>query len=273
MDKALVHNTDLRVAEANLAEARAALEEVRANRLPATAFGASASYGRSSNGGGLTVPSYGSVSGGTSGAGGGGSGSTSGTGTGGTTASGGGTGTGGTTSSGGGTTTTNGFSSTGHSQWTYNAAFDAAYEVDLFGRIRRAIQAARADTQAYAEARDLVRVDTAAETARAYAQACTYALQSDVQRRSLTIVSGQYDAVVTPARAGLGLRLRGRQRPHLGGADPRAHPRLRGAAPRRPLRPGRAHRRSARARGPGRRRLPQAAAADRPPSPWATARA
>ena len=201
VDKALVRNTDLRVAEANLAEARAALEEVRSNRLPATAFGAGASYGRSSNGGGSSVPSFGSVSGGTTGAGGGG-GSGSGSGTGGTTTSGGGTGTGGTTSSGGGGATSNGLSSSGRAAWTYDAAFDAAYEVDLFGRIRRAIQAARADTQAYAEARDLVRVDTAAETARAYAQACTYALQADVQRRSLAIVSGQYDAVVTQRSLG-----------------------------------------------------------------------
>ncbi|MBE7217736.1 MAG: TolC family protein [Caulobacteraceae bacterium] len=201
VDQALVRNTDLRVAEANLAEARTVLEEVRANRLPATALSAGASYGRSSNGGGLSVPSFGSVSGGTTGGGSGSGGS--GTGSGGTTSSGGGTGSGGTTSSGGGTTTgSSGFSSTGRADWTYSAAFDAAYEVDLFGRIRRAIQAARADTEAYAEARDLVRVDTAAETARAYAQACTYGLQSDVQRRSLDIVSGQYDATVKQRELG-----------------------------------------------------------------------
>ncbi len=203
VDKALVRNTDLRVAAANLAEARAVLDEVRSNRLPATALSTSASYGRSANGGGLTVPSFGAVSGGTTGgSGGGGSGSSSGTGTGGTTSTGGsgsgsGTGTGGTTSSGGGSATsaTSG-SGAGRSGWTYSGAFDAAYEVDLFGRIRRAIQAARADTEAYAAALDLVRVDTAAETARAYAQACTYAQEADVQRRSLDIVSGQYDATV-----------------------------------------------------------------------------
>ena len=202
VDKALVHNTDLRQAEANLAEARATLEEVRANRLPATALSTSASYGRSSNGGGSSVPSFGSVSGGTTGSAGGGSGSSgtgsSGTGTGGTTTSGGGTGsgtgTGGATSSGGTTTSTG--ASKNHTGWTYDGAFDAAYEVDLFGRIRRGIQAARADTEAYAAARDLVRVDTAAETARSYAEACAYADEADVARRSLAIVSGQYDATV-----------------------------------------------------------------------------
>ena len=196
VDKALVHNTDLRQAEANLAEARAVLEEVRANRLPATALSASASYGRSTNGGGSSVPSFGAVSGGTTGTSSGGSGGSGGTGTGGTTSSGGGTGSGGTTSSGGATTGVSTSANTGHTGWTYDGAFDAAYEVDLFGRIRRAVQAARADTEAYAAARDLVRVDTAAETARAYAQACAYADQADVARHSLQIVSGQYDATV-----------------------------------------------------------------------------
>ena len=206
VDKALVHNTDLRQAEANLAEARAALEEVRANRLPATALSTSASYGRSSNGGGSSVPSFGSVSGGTTGSsGGGGGGGSSGTGTGGTTTSGGGTGsgtgTGGTTSSGGGTATSTS-AGAAHTGWTYDGAFDAAYEVDLFGRIRRGIQAARADSEAYAAARDLVRVDTAAETARSYAEACAYADEADVARRSLAIVSGQYDATVRQRRFG-----------------------------------------------------------------------
>ena len=202
--RALQRNTDLRQAEANLLEARAVLEEVAANRLPATALSTSASYGRSANGGGLGVPSFGSVSGGTTGgSGGGGSGGSGGTGTGGTTSSGGGTGTGGTTSSGGGTASgASGSRSTGHVGWTFNGAFDAAYEVDLFGRIRRAVQAARADTEAYAAARDLVRVDTAAETARAYASACTYADQADVARRSLGIVAGQYDTTVRQRRLG-----------------------------------------------------------------------
>ena len=209
--RALVRNTDLRQAEANLLEARAVLEEVSANRLPATALSTSASYGRSSNGGGLGVPSFGSVSGGTTTGGGAGGGSSTGsggtgsggTGTGGTTSSGGGTGTGGTTSSGGGTAAgASGSRSTGHVGWTFNGAFDAAYEVDLFGRIRRAVQAARADTEAYAAARDLVRVDTAAETARAYASACTYADQADVARRSLGIVAGQYDTTVRQRRLG-----------------------------------------------------------------------
>ncbi len=200
VDRALLRNTDLRRAEADLAEARAVLEEVATNRLPATALSTSASYGRSANGGGLSVPSFGSVSGGTTGGSGGGSGGVgsslgSGTGTGGTTTSGGGTGTGGTTSS-GGSTTSSGTRNTGRTGWTYNAAFDAAYEVDLFGRIRRAIQAARADTEALVAARDLVRVDTAAETARAYAQACTYGDQADVARRSLQIVTDSYDVTV-----------------------------------------------------------------------------
>lgn len=46
VEEALVANTDLRIAAANLAQARAVLRESRAGRLPTTDIGAGASYGR-----------------------------------------------------------------------------------------------------------------------------------------------------------------------------------------------------------------------------------
>lgn len=48
VEQALAANTDLRVAAANLAEARAVLKEAQAGRLPTTSIGASGSYARQS---------------------------------------------------------------------------------------------------------------------------------------------------------------------------------------------------------------------------------
>ena len=54
------------------------------------------------------------------------------------------------------------------SDWALSTGLDVAYEVDLFGRVRRGIEAARADVAAAEAERDAVRVIVAAETARAY---------------------------------------------------------------------------------------------------------
>ena len=68
--------------------------------------------------------------------------------------------------------------------WLASGAFNVSYEVDLFGRIRRSIEAARADAAATAEAENVVRITVAAETARAYADACAFSEQATTARRS-----------------------------------------------------------------------------------------
>ena len=73
--------------------------------------------------------------------------------------------------------------------WKYDTLFSVAYEVDLFGRVRRSIEASRADAEAVAAARDGLKVTVAAETARAYAQICTLGEQIDVARHALQLVS------------------------------------------------------------------------------------
>lgn len=55
---------------------------------------------------------------------------------------------------------------------TYDVGLSASYDLDLFGGIRRGIEAVTADSEASEAARDLVRVTVAAETARAYADIC-----------------------------------------------------------------------------------------------------
>lgn len=56
---------------------------------------------------------------------------------------------------------------------TYSAGVSLSYQLDLFGQLRRAIEAAEAGTGAAQAAVDLVRVSVAGGTARAYATACS----------------------------------------------------------------------------------------------------
>jgi NodT family efflux transporter outer membrane factor (OMF) lipoprotein len=86
--------------------------------------------------------------------------------------------------------------------WYYTSALDASYEVDLFGRVRRAVQAAKQTVEAQAAAQDFVRVSVAAETTRAYVNACAYAESIAVARHSLDVVSKTFD--ITKAQLRLG---------------------------------------------------------------------
>jgi multidrug efflux system outer membrane protein len=168
--EALTANTDLRVATANLRKARALLSETRSQALPSTSISASASYLRrpGSSGGGST----GAASGGT------GIGST-------------------------GTGTSRG----AYQGQYYSTGFDASYELDLYGRVRRDIEASRADVAAQAAQRDVTRTSVAAETARAYVDACSAALQLGVAQRSLTLQGDTYDLTERLAQAGRGTPL------------------------------------------------------------------
>ena len=69
----------------------------------------------------------------------------------------------------------------------YDTGISVSYEVDLFGRLRRAVEAASADEEAVKAAYDLTRVTVAAETARAYADACNAGEQLTVAQHSLKL--------------------------------------------------------------------------------------
>jgi NodT family efflux transporter outer membrane factor (OMF) lipoprotein len=89
----------------------------------------------------------------------------------------------------------------------FDLGLDASYEVDLFGRVGRAIEAARADTAAAEAALDVVRVSVAGETARAYANACSATEQLNVGRLTVRL---QDDTLTLTRRildAGRGTRL------------------------------------------------------------------
>jgi NodT family efflux transporter outer membrane factor (OMF) lipoprotein len=57
-------------------------------------------------------------------------------------------------------------------QTLYDLQFQATYQLDLFGQIKRGIEAARADDESVRAAYDVTRITVVAETARAYADAC-----------------------------------------------------------------------------------------------------
>jgi len=77
--------------------------------------------------------------------------------------------------------------------WLLEDVVQAAYEVDLFGRVHRAIEVANANADSVAAARDGVRVVVAAETARAYAAVCVLGEELEVAHHSLDVVSHEAD--------------------------------------------------------------------------------
>jgi NodT family efflux transporter outer membrane factor (OMF) lipoprotein len=86
--------------------------------------------------------------------------------------------------------------------WLLEDLVQAAYEVDLFGRVHRAIEVANANADSVAATRDSVRVVVAAETARAYAAVCALGEELDVARHSLAVVSREADITVRRHEAG-----------------------------------------------------------------------
>ncbi len=127
---ALAHNTDIRVAAANLRRARALLSEARNQRLPTTDL--SASYTRQRQGANASnIPGVQSAE----------------------------------------------FD-------VFQVGLDAGYQVDIFGQVSRAIEAGRGDVAAAQAGLDAARIAIAAETARTYAQACSFAAQAAVARET-----------------------------------------------------------------------------------------
>jgi len=90
---------------------------------------------------------------------------------------------------------------------SYDAGVSVSYQVDLFGKIARAIEAADADSGAAAAAYDLARINVAAGTVRAYADACASAAQLQVARRSLGLQQDFLDLTAQRIAAGRGTAL------------------------------------------------------------------
>jgi NodT family efflux transporter outer membrane factor (OMF) lipoprotein len=85
--------------------------------------------------------------------------------------------------------------------WVLDGGLDVLYEVDLFGRVKRGVEAARGDLAAVQADADGVRVAVIADTVRAYLDVTATAERLDVAQRtvalldqSIRITSARFDA-------------------------------------------------------------------------------
>ncbi|MCD2517217.1 TolC family protein [Massilia sp. G4R7] len=89
----------------------------------------------------------------------------------------------------------------------YEGDIKVAYQVDLWGRIRRAIEAAHADQEAAQAASDLAHVMVAADTTRAYAQACSSGYQLKVAQQSVALQQQFVKLTAERIRRGRGIAI------------------------------------------------------------------
>ena len=81
--------------------------------------------------------------------------------------------------------------------WSYDAGLAVSYQLDLFGKIARAIEAATADMEATRAAHDLVRITVVADTTRAWLGICASGHQLAVAQHSVSL---QESVVATTVR-------------------------------------------------------------------------
>lgn len=88
--------------------------------------------------------------------------------------------------------------------WLFDSLIDVSYELDLFGHVRRSVEAARDAAEAQAAARDALKVTLAAETARAYGEICTLGEQIGVAQQTLDLAARQQRILQAQFAAGAG---------------------------------------------------------------------
>ncbi|SEK93842.1 efflux transporter, outer membrane factor (OMF) lipoprotein, NodT family [Roseateles sp. YR242] len=84
----------------------------------------------------------------------------------------------------------------------YSAGVGVSYQLDLYGQIRRAIESSQASTEAAAAALDLVKVNVAAGTTRAYAEACATGQRLETARQSVELQRQALDLTEKLQQAG-----------------------------------------------------------------------
>ena len=88
-------------------------------------------------------------------------------------------------------------------QTLYSSGFDAVWEIDLFGAVRRGLEYAKADFEAEELGLVSVQVSVAAETAQAYLMTRTYQYRLDVARSNLDVQREALELLESRMRAGL----------------------------------------------------------------------
>ena len=85
----------------------------------------------------------------------------------------------------------------------YAAGFDATWELDVFGGVRRSVEAAQADLEASREDYRDVIVSLLAEVALNYVDVCTFQTRLDVAEKNLETQGETYELTVFRYKAGL----------------------------------------------------------------------
>jgi NodT family efflux transporter outer membrane factor (OMF) lipoprotein len=68
-----------------------------------------------------------------------------------------------------------------------DVGISVSYEIDLFGKLRRGVEAARADTDAVQAAGDIARITVVADVVRAYVESCSSAEELAIAQQSLSL--------------------------------------------------------------------------------------
>jgi NodT family efflux transporter outer membrane factor (OMF) lipoprotein len=89
----------------------------------------------------------------------------------------------------------------------YSVGFDASWEVDIFGRVRRSVEAAEADVGAAEESRRDVLVTLMAEVARNYVEARSFQRRLDVARANVKAQQTAVDLTGVRFEAGVASEL------------------------------------------------------------------
>lgn len=89
----------------------------------------------------------------------------------------------------------------------FQIGFDASWELDLFGGLRRGLRAADADAGAAVEARREVLVTILGDVGRSYAELRGYQLRLDIVRKNIAIQQDTLELTKTRAAAGLATQL------------------------------------------------------------------
>lgn len=92
---------------------------------------------------------------------------------------------------------------TGETNTLYAAGFDAGWEIDIFGGVRRSVEAADADLQASGEALRNVLVSLMAEVALNYVESRTYQTRLDVAGANLHAQQETFNLIQSRYQAGL----------------------------------------------------------------------
>jgi NodT family efflux transporter outer membrane factor (OMF) lipoprotein len=82
--------------------------------------------------------------------------------------------------------------------------FNVSYELDLFGKLRRGVEAAKADDDAVEAARDLVRITVVADVVRSYVENCAAAEELAIAQHSLALERERVDVSQRLLQAGRG---------------------------------------------------------------------